>query len=194
MLLIKKISLRLEKFYISVISAIFGIEHATKLLKKCSPELITFLLKKYKANIKQNTTFKGGLIIDNSIEDIDSTNTFENIIIGENCFIGKNVFLDLANKIILEDEVIISARVNILTHSDCGNRKMNNYYKRKSAPTRIGSGSWIGIGATILVGISIGENCVVGAGSVVTKDVPSGSVVAGVPAKEIKKLKFLINN
>lgn len=48
--------------------------------------------------------------------------------------------------------------------------------------------AWIGAGATILPGISIGENAVVAAGAVVTKDVPANTVVAGIPAKVIKSL------
>ena len=49
-------------------------------------------------------------------------------------------------------------------------------------------GAWIGAGAIILPNVTIGERAVVGAGAVVTKDVPPYTVVAGVPAKEIKKL------
>ena len=59
----------------------------------------------------------------------------------------------------------------------------------KVVETFIKNGASIGSSATILCGITIGENAIVGAGAVVTKDVPPNSVVAGVPAKVIRKLK-----
>lgn len=55
-------------------------------------------------------------------------------------------------------------------------------------PTRVGNGASIGTGSTILCGVTIGENAIVGAGSVVTKDVPAGTVVAGVPARVIRRV------
>ena len=56
------------------------------------------------------------------------------------------------------------------------------------APIRIGRRVWIGASATVLPGVNIGENAVVAAGSVVTRDVPANAVVAGVPAKVVKTL------
>ena len=57
-------------------------------------------------------------------------------------------------------------------------------------PIRIGHDCWIGGNAIICPGITIGDRCVIAAGSVVTKDVPDDSMVAGVPAKIIKKLNI----
>ena len=71
---------------------------------------------------------------------------------------------------------------------------LNHYLepeKRKfthAAPIIIGRNVWIGSNATILQGVSIGDNSVVGAGAVVTKDVPANTVVGGIPAKIIKKI------
>jgi acetyltransferase-like isoleucine patch superfamily enzyme len=53
----------------------------------------------------------------------------------------------------------------------------------------IGSGTWIGVHSVVLAGITIGENCVIGANSTVTKDIPSHSVAVGSPARVIKSLK-----
>ena len=56
------------------------------------------------------------------------------------------------------------------------------------APVTIGANTWIGARAVVLPGVVIGDFCIVAAGAVVTKDVPDYTVVAGVPAKEIKKI------
>lgn len=58
-----------------------------------------------------------------------------------------------------------------------------------AAPIRVERGAWIGAHATILAGVTIGENAVVAAGAVVTKDVPANSIAAGVPARVIKRIE-----
>tara|TARA_R110002049_G_scaffold190301_1_gene358950 strand:+ start:5488 stop:5934 length:447 start_codon:yes stop_codon:yes gene_type:complete len=55
-----------------------------------------------------------------------------------------------------------------------------------TAPIQVGNDVYIGVRSIILPGVTIGDNCVIGAGSIVTRDVPSNSVVAGVPAKIVK--------
>ncbi|MCP3978115.1 MAG: acyltransferase [bacterium] len=56
-------------------------------------------------------------------------------------------------------------------------------YPSKTAEVRIGSGSFVGAGATLLAGVTLGERCLVAAGAVVAEDVPPGAAVAGVPAR-----------
>ena len=58
----------------------------------------------------------------------------------------------------------------------------------KVVPTIVKKGASIGTNATILCGVTIGQNAIVGAGSVVTKDVPAGAIVAGVPAKKMRNV------
>ncbi len=111
---------------------------------------------------------------------------------GENINIGKNVFVNHAGTfmdrggITLEDEVLIGPKVNLITT----NHPLNPEQRRAtiSHPIVIKKKAWIGAGATILAGVTIGENSVVAAGAVVTKDVPPNTIVGGVPAKIIKTL------
>jgi len=178
---------RIYKFIkIIFLKNIFGIDYVINKLLVCEKSNIPKILRFYGAKIGKKNNFKGGLIVDNA-NIRDSKKAFYNIEIGDNCYIGKNVFLDLANKIIIEDEVVISAKATILTHEDVGNRGMQKYYKRVCAPVRIGKGSWIGANGTILAGVRIGEYCVVAAGSVVKDDIESFKMVAGIPAK-VKKI------
>jgi len=143
------------------------------------------LLSRYGARVGRNINFKGGIVIDNASKDEDATNDFSNLIIGNNCYIGKKVFFDLPSRIDIEDEVIIGAGVSVFTHADCGKRIMSQYFPRKTGPVKIGRGSWIGANATILCNVTIGEKCVVAAGSVVTRSFGPNEIVGGVPAQKM---------
>lgn len=111
---------------------------------------------------------------------------------GENISIGKNVFVNHActfmdrGGITLEDDVLIGPKVNLITtdHPLASDQRRATISK----PIIIKKGAWLGAGATILAGVTIGENSVVAAGAVVTKDVPDNSVAGGIPAKVLKKL------
>ncbi|WP_408099259.1 sugar O-acetyltransferase [Peredibacter sp. HCB2-198] len=110
-----------------------------------------------------------------------------NISCGENVFINANcVFLDVA-KISIGSYVLFGPAVQIYTASH-----PLDYMIRRTLefgrPISIGDDSWIGGGAIIMPGVSIGRRCVIGAGAVVTKDVPDDSLAVGNPAKVIRKL------
>lgn len=106
--------------------------------------------------------------------------------IGKNVFINHACsFLDLGG-ITIEDDVLIGPRVNLVTESH-----PLAPADRKTLITKavtIKRGAWIGAGATILPGVTVGENGVVAAGSVVSRDVPANTIVAGVPAKILKSI------
>lgn len=106
--------------------------------------------------------------------------------------IGKNVFINHAcsfldmGGITIEDDVLIGPRVNLVTENhplEPSDRKA-----LVTKPILIKRNAWIGAGATILPGVTVGENAVVAAGAVVAKDVPANTIVAGVPAKIIKNI------
>jgi acetyltransferase-like isoleucine patch superfamily enzyme len=114
------------------------------------------------------------------------TNFGKHTTIGKHVFINHGCsFLDLGG-IIIEDDVLIGPKVNLVTENhpiDPSSRKSLDLKK-----VVIKKNAWIGAGATILPGVTIGENSIVAAGAVVTKDVPDNTIVAGVPAKKIKNI------
>lgn len=90
------------------------------------------------------------------------------------------------NGIIFGDNVWIGPSVKIIS----ANHDETNYYKHKSQrPIRIGNNVWIGANAIILPGVEVGDNCIIGAGSVVTHDIKSDSIAIGNPAEIIRKKK-----
>ena len=114
------------------------------------------------------------------------TNFGKHIQIGKNVFINHAcTFLDLGG-IIIEDDVLIGPKVSLITENHPVNPNERKMLELKSVIIK--RNSWIGANATILPGVTIGENSVVAAGAVVIKDVPPNTVVAGIPAKIVKKI------
>lgn len=111
--------------------------------------------------------------------------------IGRKCFVGDEMLIDLYNRVTLEDNVTVAQRVTILTHMNVGykNHPLQKYFPPVSLPVFLKEGCVICACATILPGVTIGERSMVAAGAVVTHDVPSKTIVAGVPAKVIRKLE-----
>ncbi len=105
--------------------------------------------------------------------------------IAENVFINHSVCVSAAAGIQIDEFVQIAPQVTILTV----NHDLKNKAIVKCSPVHIKKGAWIGARSIILPGVTIGENSVVGAGSVVTKDVPDNTVVVGNPARILKKIE-----
>lgn len=115
------------------------------------------------------------------------TNFGKHTRIGENVFINHDCsFLDLGG-ITIEDDVLIGPQVKLVTENHPIDPRKRKDLDLKSIHVK--KNAWIGAGATILPGVSIGENAIVAAGSVVTKDVPNNTIVGGVPAKVIRNIK-----
>ncbi|MFC4097471.1 DapH/DapD/GlmU-related protein [Euzebyella saccharophila] len=114
------------------------------------------------------------------------TNIGRNITLGKNVFVNHACsFLDLGG-IEIEDDVMIGPRVNITSE----NHPVTIQDRKTLVPKKvvIKKNAWIGAGATLLPGVTIGKNSVVAAAALVNKDVPANTVVAGVPAKVIKQI------
>lgn len=113
------------------------------------------------------------------------------IIIGNNCGISNSALVAI-NSIIVEDDVMIGGSCKLYDHDFHSiyfeQRMRNPDTNVKSAPIKIKRGAFIGAGTIILKGVTVGARSVVGAGSVVTRNIPDGEVWAGNPAKYIKTL------
>lgn len=106
--------------------------------------------------------------------------------IGKNVFINFDcVFLDLGG-ITIDDGVLIAPGVKLLSEGHPVSPGERHSLIPKSI--HIKKNAWIGAGATILQGVTIGENAIVAAGAVVSKDVPDNTIVGGIPAKVIKRI------
>lgn len=128
---------------------------------------------------------------------------------GINFALDKDVYISYPQSVIIGDDVSINRKVILQSSPDsrimignnvtlsygcfllCGGRKIkegyitkDHYYKDIS----IGNNVWVGAGTIILAGITIGDNIIIAAGSVITKDLESGWVYGGVPAKKIKQV------
>ena len=125
------------------------------------------------------------------------------ILVGRNTFIGGQSLIDCVEKISIGDDVLISHgclisdsdnhsiyyRVRKRDLQDWRRNQDHDWSTTQTRPVRVDNGAWIGARAIILKGVTVGEGAVVAAGSVVTKTVPPYTVVAGNPAKVVRKIE-----
>lgn len=113
----------------------------------------------------------------------------ENVHLGDGSSLNVGVFLNARTKILIGNNVHVSPYVIINTGFLDYHKKGENRH-HLSSPVSICDGVWIGSGAIINPGVTVGLNSVVGAGAVVTKDIPPNCVAVGVPAKVIKEISL----
>jgi acetyltransferase-like isoleucine patch superfamily enzyme len=129
-----------------------------------------------------------------SIDDNTKIGTFveiqKNASIGKNCKISSHTFI--CEGVYIEDNVFVGHNVTFINdkhprsvNEDGTSQTESNW---QVIETFVKKGASIGSSSTILCGVTVGENAIVGAGAVVTKDVPPNTIVAGVPAKAIKEI------
>lgn len=113
--------------------------------------------------------------------------------IGSNVSIGNRFSALSAAPIIINDNCLIASDVLITSENHGMNPEQNLNYARtplEARPVSIGKGCWIGEKVSIMPGVVLGDRCIVAANAVVTKSVPDYCMVAGMPAKIIKKYNF----
>lgn len=109
--------------------------------------------------------------------------------IGDRTFIEFDAHIACAQSVVIGEDVLIAGGVFISDHNHSmppeGGHPLDGALVVK--PVRIGAGSWLGERCFILPGVTLGKRCIVGAGAVVTRSFPDGSIVAGVPARLIRR-------
>ena len=122
-------------------------------------------------------------------------------VIGDLVYIGDEVIVSVLNRVEIGDGALLAHRAQVFdndTHPADADEREAHYrsilklgprrdFAIASAPVRIGRRCWIGFGAAVMKGVSLGDGAIVAAGAVVTRDVPSGATAAGVPARVISR-------
>lgn len=135
----------------------------------------------YKLFFKQLTGF---LFVEPNVKFVH----MNRIRLGKNIAINSGTYINGFGEIDIEDFVLIGSNVTISSGMHPFEGRTPHVIERGCTPKKITikEGAWLGAGVVIMPGITIGKGCVIGANSVVTKDTPEYSVVAGIPAKKIK--------
>ena len=169
----------LEKFY--------GVEALNVSLSIMPSRLISVVLRSYGAAIGEGTRFRSPLRM--NVGKMNSRKWFANLTVGNNCYFGRDVLLDLEGPVAVGNGVTVSHRVTIVTHTDAGSSPLaESVLATKKDCVRLRDGAYVGVGATILQGVEIGERSIVGAGALVTRSVSADVIVGGVPARTIRAL------
>ena len=115
----------------------------------------------------------------------------KNVSVGKNCKISSHTFI--CEGVTIEDNVFVGHNVTFINdlfpRATTEDGRLQNDEDWKCIPTIVKSGASIGSSATLLCGITVGENAIVGAESIVTKDIPPNTIVAGNPAQVLRKIE-----
>jgi maltose O-acetyltransferase len=113
---------------------------------------------------------------------------WRNLAIGEDCFINQDCVFDATAPIVIGNNVNFGHGVLVTTSSHRIGTAERRAGLLEPQSVRIGDGAWVSSRAVVLPGVDIGDGAIVGAGAVVTRSVPAHTMVAGVPAREVKRL------
>ena len=133
----------------------------------------------------KNIFIKNAVVIKEGVR-ICSCNEFAKIIIGNNTTIGYHTFIFASERIEIGNNCLIAPFVYIVDSNHASSREsLINEQENKTAPIIIGNDVWVGVKATILSGVKIGDGAIIGAGAIVDKNVDPYSIVGGIPARNI---------
>lgn len=136
-----------------------------------TPNQHVAILREFGAKVGNQVSIHGPIYIVNAGSD------FAKLTIGDRVHLGTAMLIDLADSVTIEDDATLSMRSSIVTHMDVGPGALREKRPREQGPVRIGRGAYLGIGATILHGVTVGPEATVGAHALVDKDVPRGATV-----------------
>ncbi len=142
-----------------------------------------YTTKKSPVFIAQDCTFQTGVIL--------AASDTGRIILKKRVYLGEYTMISSKAKITIGENTIIAAQSFVVDFDHRVDLPEISFYDSgyECGEITIGNNVWIGVGCRILKGVSIGDGCVIGAGSVVTKDIPAYSIAVGVPARVIRKRK-----
>lgn len=109
------------------------------------------------------------------------------VTVGERVFVNQGSYI--RPLVTIEDDVSIGPFVRLISDSHDISPGAKRTGTPRKLPIRIGSGTWIGAGATVVGGVTVGSRCIVAVGAVVTEDVPDNVFVAGVPARIVRHIR-----
>ena len=158
-----------------------GFENANNYLKYVSQSSIIPILRLKGAKIDERCNIQTGITIHNC-------RNYKRLTIGKNCHIGKNCFLDLRDNITIGNNVVIAMNNTFITHIDMNNSNLRELYTASQAPVIIKDDVYLGVNCTILMGVTVAIKSIVGANSLVTKDLNEKTINAGSPAVKIKDI------
>lgn len=184
-----KLVILIKFYYHLLVGKILGISYIIRYLRNPDPLISVRLLCAFGANIGKGTTVKRTIYLDNVYRDQNSTGDFSHLKVGKDCYIGDCVYFDLANEVIIKNNVVISGGVSFITHADCNRSKvLEKIFPRTCKKIVVNDGAWIAFRVTVLNGVTIGENAVIAAHSLVKNDIEKDCLYVGIPAKKFKGL------
>lgn len=160
----------------------YGIEGIARELRM-TPNAHAAILREYGARVGSDPSIHGPLHIENAGTD------FSRLRLGDRVHLGTDVLIDLADAVTIEDEATLSMRCTVVTHIDVGPGPLKERRPRKTGPVRIGAGAYLGAGATVLHGVSVGPRATLGAHALADRDVPADTTVVSPRARPIADVR-----
>jgi len=138
---------------------------------RTTPNAHSEILREFGAIVGRDVSIHGPIHIVNADGD------FSRLRIGDRVHLGTGVLIDLAADVIIEDEATLSMRCNVITHMDVGPGPLRERRPRAEGPVRIGAGAYLGVAATVLHGVTVGERATIGAHALVDRDVAADATL-----------------